>query len=290
MPEIYKDNNNTRATSARAVAAARPLAFDASAFHPLLSWRSILAGILVSFLTMAGLVGLGMAIGGIGLDDGATARNAGLFSGVWFLGSAVLSVFAGAYLAARVSRFRANRIGAAEGLVVAALFLGIFLYQSLMAMGWIGRTAGMAAGAAGGAAATRIESMMDNEVVHTIVEDAILDLDMKAEPKTIISGVATRLMQGNTQEATAYLARQTGIDQAEANQRIDQLRAEVNRAAVAAREATADALQASGWALLALVVFGAMAGAAGGALGSRSNFRRPLAFENETDGRYTAAS
>src|SRR5690606_1555284 len=82
------------------------LEVETNNFHALISWRSIVAGLLIAMLVMTGLLGLGLAFGGIGLDEDTSARSAGIFTGAWFIGSALISLFAGSYFAARVSKFR----------------------------------------------------------------------------------------------------------------------------------------------------------------------------------------
>ena len=64
----------------RPATAAGPLESEFSQHHPLVSWRSVLAGLLVSFLTLTILLSLGMAFGGVGLDDGTSLQNAGIFT------------------------------------------------------------------------------------------------------------------------------------------------------------------------------------------------------------------
>src|SRR5690606_17191858 len=108
----------------------------------LISGRAILAGLLISFFTMLGLIGLGLALGGINMGGDTSAESVGIFTGVWFTVSALISLFVGSYFAARISKFRTGRIGSAQGLVIASLFLGFFLYQTVSAVGALGGAAG----------------------------------------------------------------------------------------------------------------------------------------------------
>jgi hypothetical protein len=252
---------------------------DAAHFHPLVSWRSVVAGLFVSFLTLAILLSLGIAFGGIGLDDGTTAQNAGIFSGVWFLVSSLIALFAGSYFAARISKFQNNRLGSAQGLVIASLFFGLFLWQTATALGWAGRAAGSAVSGASSAVGQGVSQLSGNQVVNNIVDDAIGDLNLRSEPSVVAQGVASRLISGNTEGAKNYLARQAGITPAEADQRIAALRSQVDQALVTAREQGAAALKALGWTLFATLLLGAAASVGGGALGSRANLRKPLTRE-----------
>lgn len=243
--------------------------------HPLVSWRSVAAGLLVTFLALAILLALGMAFGGIGLVDGAEAQNAGIFTGIWFLVSAVISLFVGSYFATRISKFHTGRIGAAHGAVIAALFFGFFLYQSISAIGWAGNKAGAMIGSAGSGAA----QVAGNPAVDNLVDDAVGDLNLRSDPQVVVSGVASRLMRGDSESAKNYLARQANLTPAEADARIAQLRGQVDAAMVQARETAARTMQGVGWSLFAALLLGSVAAMSGGALGSRSNLRSPLTRE-----------
>jgi hypothetical protein len=247
--------------------------------HPLVSWRSVLAGVLVTFLSLAILLSLGMAFGGIGLSGGTDAQNAGVFTGVWFLVSSVISLFLGSYFAARISKFHTNRIGSAQGLVIASLFFGFFLYQTVSAVGWAGKAVGTAASGAAMAIGVGATQASDNTVVSHIVENAIGDLNLRSEPSTVVTGVGNRLVRGDTDGAKNYLARQANISPAEADRRIAALRAQLDQTMAQAREVAARTLQATGWSLFATMLLGVLSSIGGGALGTLANVRRPLVQE-----------
>lgn len=253
-----------------------PLESDSSNMHPLMSWRSTIAGLLVSFLVMAGLVGLGLAFGGIGLDDGTTARNASIFTGVWFVFSAILSIFIGSYFAARLSKFQTGRIGSAQGLVICSIFLGFFMYQTVMTIGSAGRAAGGMIGSTANFVGSSADRLAKSPMVNNIVEDAIGDLKLKNTPRNVATGLATRLIRGDVDGAKNFLSAQSGISQAEASSRIATLRSRVDGVMEEARMGIAGALKSAGWSLFFLVLLGSAAAVGGGALGSVANFRKPL--------------
>ncbi len=253
-----------------------PLESDSSSMHPLISWRSTIAGLLIAFLVMAGLVGLGLAFGGIGLDDGTTARNASIFTGVWFVFSSIISIFVGSYFAARVSKFQTGRIGSAQGLVICSIFLGFFMYQTVMTVGSAGRAAGGMLGGTASFLGSSTERLAKSPMVNNIVEDAIGDLKLKVSPRIVVSGLASRLIRGDIEGAKNFLSTQAGISQAEANSRISTVRAKVDDVIVEARMGIAGALKSAGWSLFFLVLLGSAAAVGGGALGSVANFRKPL--------------
>lgn len=252
-----------------------PLESEFAHLHPLVSWRSVVAGLLVAFLSLAILLSLGLAFGGIGLVDGADAQNAGIFTGVWFLVSAIISLFVGGYFAARVSKFHTGRIGMAQGAIIAAMFFGVFLYQSVAAISWAGNRAGDLIGAAGSGAA----QVAGNPAASDVVDDAIGDLNLRHDPQVVARGVANRLMRGDREGAKNYLAREANLTPAEADARIAQLRSQVDATIAQAREAAARTMQSVGWSTFAALLLGSIASMSGGALGSRSNLRRPLTRE-----------
>lgn len=260
-----------------------PLETDSESMHALISWRAVVAGLFISFFTMTGLIGLGLAFGGIGLEDGTSARSAGVFTGVWFLFSALVSIFVGSYFAARVSKFRLGRIGSAQGLVIAALFLGFFLYQTVAAIGTAGSMAGSVLGKTASAMGQGAANISQNEAVsgtlRSITEDALGDLNLKSSPGEVAQSVGGRLIRGDTVGAKNLLAREAGITPTEADARIATMKSQVDKAVVDAREGTATALKSTGWSLFLLVTLGALAAVFGGGLGSVANFRKPLIRE-----------
>ena len=248
---------------------------DNSNQHAFISYRAVVAGILIAFFVMAGLVGVGLAFGGMGLSDGSSAKSAGIFTGTWFIVSAFLSIFAGSYFAARVSRFRTSRVGAVQGLVIASLFIGLILYQTIAAIGSAGSLMGNAMGKMG----NRIASLSDNEAVQrsvrNVAEDSIGNLNLRSSPQVVARSVVSRLVQGDTEGAKNYLAREARITPEEADRRIVLVRSRLDNAMEEVRIGAASALRSTGISLFLLVVLGALAAVGGGAWGSSANFRKP---------------
>lgn len=245
--------------------------------HPLISWRSVVAGLLISLFFMIGFIGLGMAFGGIGMSDGTTVRSAGIFSGVWFFASALVSLFVGSYFASRISKFQSGRVGSAQGLVIAALFLGVFLYQAALAIGGLSQVTGSLIGRTAGIVGTSAEKLSSSPVVRNLVEDAMGNLNLKSNPMAVARGIAGRLIRGDAVGAKNYLAQEAGITEAQANQRIATAKVKIDQAMVKTREAAATALKSTGWSLFLLVFVGSISAVLGGSLGSVSNFRKPWA-------------
>ncbi|RYZ76511.1 MAG: hypothetical protein EOP05_04810 [Proteobacteria bacterium] len=246
-------------------------------------WRSAFAGLFITLFTFVGLIALGMAFGGHGLDDGSSLANAGRFSAIWFLGSILISLFAGSFFSSRVARRAHAHIGATQGLLVASLFFAILLYQTASTIGAIGRAAGSTISAGASAASTGLAAAANSSTVNEIIEDSMGGTKVAPERlQAVVTGVAARLANGRPDSARNYLMRETGVTQAEADQRLATLKTQVDEAAVKTREATATALKATGWMLFLTMVIGAMAAAVGGALGSHMNLKRPF-YEYEEE-------
>lgn len=262
--------------------------------HALISFRAVFAGLLIAFFTMTGLIGLGLAFGGMGLADGSTIRNAGIFTGLWFVVSAFMSIFSGCYFAARISRFRTPRVGSAQGLVIAALFLGFFFYQTLATIGaagsLVGSFVGKTAGVMGSGIATLAENPNITKGISNMTEDALGDLNFRSRPQVVATGVVNRLVQGDTEGAKNYLAREARITPAEADQRIAGLRVKLDETIVRTREGAASALRSTGITLFLLVILGTVAAIFGGAWGSSANYRKPFKRDTFLGDRSTQAS
>jgi len=243
----------------------------------LVSWSSLIAGILLALLIFSGALALGLAFGGMGLSGGSTAQRAGIFTGVWFILSAIVSLFVGGYACVRLGKFRNDIVGISHGFVIASLFVLLVLNQSATAVGWMTDVAGEAASGTAAALGTSAGALGQNSMVRDIVEDSVGDLNLKSDPEVVISGVVSRMVRGDTQGAKNYLARQAGIPPAEVDARIAAARGQIDQAMTKARESTATAMKATGWSLFLFIVLGAISGALGGLLATQVNGRKPLA-------------
>ncbi len=250
--------------------------------QPTVHWRSVAAGVILSLITMFALTGLGMAFGGGGLDEDSTLRGALTFAGLWTLGSALVSVFVGAYFSSRLAANQNARVGSIQGTIVAALVLAVVLWQATAMAGFMGRSAARLVGGAAVVVGAGAKAAADSNVVSEIAEDVMGDLNVEpAQVQVVATGVATRLARGNTEAAKNYLARQTGLTPDEADARIANVRAQAETAAIKVREASAQALQSTGWTMFLTTVLCAVIGMIAGGLGSRSNARYPLTVTSD---------
>lgn len=243
---------------------------------PMISWRAILAGGLVGGLVYLALTALGIALGGLGMEQAIEEGGGGgalsLGAGIWMLLSAIVSLFIGGFIAARASGVIPTRIGGIEGLVVAALFFLVLLMGLTAGLGVLGRGASSLLGSAG----RGVLDLAQNTQVQSVVEQALGGLDLRSDPAQVARGVAVRLLQGNEDAATTYLAREAGIPPEQADQRLQQIRAQVSDTARTVGQGAARATQVGGWILFVTVLLGGAAALWGGAYGARRNLRRPV--------------
>jgi len=261
--------------------------------HPLISWRSIVAGLLVAFFSEAILLALGLAIGGFSISSAinpSSATQIGMMSGAWFFITAVISLLIGSYFAGRVSRLCTTQIGAAQGLVIAGLFFGFFIWQLLNTVGWAGRTITTAFGTTAYMIGNNMDALASNDQVQSLVEDVANEFRLRSPVEVVSRNVASRLVRGDTQGAKLYLARQSGMSVAEVDQRVDALNNQIQSYLTRARDTAARALSTGGLTLFLVHLFGALAAMAGGALGAAQNFKRPLAREESTMAAAAAAA
>jgi hypothetical protein len=241
-----------------------------------ISWRAIFAGGLIALLTYTLLMTLGMAFGGANLQGVIqgedTIQGLGVGAGIWLIVSVLISLFVGSYVSGRVGGLLSTRIGRIQGAVVSALFFGLLLTQLGAAIGALGRGVGSIVGSAGGAAVSSAQSSQ----VQDIIDDALEGTRLKAPPDTVARGLASRLLRGDTDGATAYFARQTGMSRAEAQTRMQDLKQKVTKAATDAGTAAAKGLKVVGWTLFGAILLGTLSALIGGGAGAQVNLRAPL--------------
>jgi hypothetical protein len=258
--------------------------------HPLLSWRSIVAGLLISFLTFAILSSLGMAVGGMALheivDDGSSAKGLGIGAGVWLVLTVLISLFAGSYFAASVSTFVSRRSGVAQGLTIAALFFAIAAYQTGATISSVAGGLGSVLGAGANVAASQagnVQNEVANSPIGTELQARVTrDLNLQSPPDVVAQGVVTRLVRGDEQGAKDYLAQQAGITPQEADMRINEVKSQVSATAKDAGKTASNVATGTGWSLFLMLILGALSASIGGVVGSRALVRVPRTYERRT--------
>lgn len=244
----------------------------------LVSWKPILAGFLVTLVAYATFGALGMVFGGVAASnvESQTAIK-GLAAGaaLWVILSVVFSLLAGSYFAGRTSTFITGRIGAAQGLTIAALFFVTMIYG----MGQTVEVAGKGLGSVVSVIGMNATNLAGQPVIQNTVEKSLANLPLKSDPTTVVQGLATRLLSGSTDSAKTYLAYQTGLTETEVNARIGVLQAELKSQVKEVSDQIAKAVAAAGGVMFLVLILGMGAAILGGAMGSRVNFNQPLTDE-----------
>lgn len=235
-------------------------------------WRAVFAGAFISILTYLILMSLGIAVGGMGVlsvMDGQTAPRAfGVSAGVWTLVSVLISLFVGSYASSRVSGMIATRVGYVQGGVVTALFFTFMMSQVGVALGLFSQ------GLSGASSGSR--DIARDPVVLGLVEDSISDLNTRSAPETVAAGVSARLMRGDLNSATNYLAAQSGLSHEEALGRLQMLTLEFQTLMNDAGQRAASIARNVGWTAFGSMLLGTLCAMLGGALGAQLNLRRPV--------------
>jgi hypothetical protein len=99
--------------------------------RPKISWSAVFAGTVVALGLWALLYAFGLAVGLTALDpqDPATARGAGIGTGIWSVIAPLIALFVGGYMAGVLANVREGRVGAMHGAVLWGLttLVGIVL-------------------------------------------------------------------------------------------------------------------------------------------------------------------
>ena len=136
--------------------------------HVHVSWRAILAGLVVALAVDVLLTLLGFAVGLTAFEPTAGAtKGVGLGLGIWLILTAIASVFAGAYFGARVAGDPWKGDGVAHGMMVWAGFTLLSLW--LVGSG-IGKVVSGAASIAGGALGALGSPDTRERVVSTLTD------------------------------------------------------------------------------------------------------------------------
>ncbi|MBX2993316.1 MAG: hypothetical protein KF681_00780 [Bdellovibrionaceae bacterium] len=250
-----------------------------SAHRHLVCWRSAFAGLAIALVTFIGALALAIAFGGIGLSDGSTLKNAGIFAGVSVAVATVIAAFAGSYFSVRVASIRVDVLGSMQGLLVGGVFMIFVVFQVFSMVGTLGQAASQTLGATASMLGTGAAAAMQNPVAQEFVEDSLVvedslgGLNLKSDASVVATGTASRLLRGDTEAAKLYLANQAGLTPEQADQRIATLNARIDEAKLEARDAAATTLKTTGWGLFLVVALGMIASSLGGLLASVLNVR-----------------
>ncbi|MFO0754781.1 MAG: hypothetical protein U0411_15815 [Thermodesulfovibrionales bacterium] len=262
-----------------------------------ISWGAIFAGTVVALVIGLALSLLGMGIG-LGTINPATEENplggVGVGAGIWAAVSALLSLFAGGWVAGRLAGFPRSPIGILHGVVVWGVVTLFSFYLMTTAVGTLvsgvagvigkgisligsGITAAVPSGTVRGEGAdTSLDSVM-SQARNLILQRGKATPGM---PDEEVQQAVQRLLSASTateQDRTTVinlLTARTDMSHEEATRVVDgwlQAKAQARQAAGTALQVTGDTMdtlsKAALWAFVA-VVLGAVAAAVGGSLGA----------------------
>lgn len=260
--------------------------------YSLLSWRSVLSGLVVALFVYVLLFSLGLGLGALGLtgfDPASALSNSvsssipsssyGLIAGVFLMVITAISLIAGSYFASRITRSNAHLIGMSQSMVIAALFFGLMIIQLTSLMGF----AGQAAAAIFRGSTSSLYAATQNQATSTFVEDTVGDLlrglDLKSPPREVAQGVASRLLVGDLDSLRSYVSREANVSEEEVRARIEEAGAQVRSYLSETYETAARALAGAGLALFILLVIGTLGSILGGWLGAHRNVRKPIDYD-----------
>jgi len=252
--------------------------------HPLMSWRSVVAGLLIAFLSYLILMSLGAGIGASSLvgvinsGDTTAGNNLAVGAGIWVLLATFISLLVGSYFAARISHFISGRVGSAQGIVISALFFGFMIFSATSTVGTIGGGLNSLIGTLG----TKSEDLLKNPQVQSTNNRSLGDVNHKHDPDVVAQGIAVRLLRSDTEGAKNYFAFQANMTRPEVDVRFEQLKNDFNTTVKNAGAAAAKGASAAGWGLFVTLVVGTFFASLGGSMGARANLRKPIADEETT--------
>jgi hypothetical protein len=246
-------------------------------FFKRVSWGAIFAGSLVAIVVdiMLSLLGIGIGLGIINPATGDSPMGAiGIGTGIWMGISALIALFAGAWVAGRLAGIPRKSIGAIHGIVVwgvAALFS--FFVMTTAVGSLIGGITG-AVGKSLSAVSSQVQTG-DGINLQAIISQARA-LTGKGEDKEL-GDVIQKVFSGATPNQADravledQLVEKAGMSRSEASSTVDtwiQRFSGAREGAAATAEQAMNALsKAAIWSFVALLL-GAVAAAAGGIVGS----------------------
>lgn len=273
-----------------------------------ISWGAIIAGTVVVLVAQMLLMLLGLAIGAATIDpataDTPRASTLGLSGAAWWLIAVAISVFAGAWVSARLAAVPSRLDGGLHGVVTwaAATLIGIYLLSTAIgglvggAFGALG-SAAQAVGQGSQAVASAAMQVLPDDIrsqAEQLFDRAPAAADQAQQQaqearqaagggsmmdavQRVVRGVQEGASPQDRDAAVNVIAQQAGIPREEAQQRLDQFQQTYRQyaqqaeqeARQAAQAAASTVAQVSFWSVVGLVL-GALLAALAGALGSRS--------------------
>jgi hypothetical protein len=198
-------------------------------------WGSVIAGIVValaSWLTLQ-LIGTGIGLASVDVDDAGSVRAAGIGTGVWSLIVPMISLFIGGFVATRLSHTWTRGSAAAHAVILWAFTAVLGAYFMLSAVGAILGTTVHAATVIGAASARTVADHASAVSYDDMVGPINDRLRAQGKPtitseqlENVIRATARHTMRDGRLDRDAAadeLARDTALSRAEADDVVAQL-------------------------------------------------------------------
>lgn len=155
------------------------------------SWGALFAGALVALMVMVLLNLLGVAIGAATMEVGVAQTGFGIGAGIWWGVSLLLGLFAGGWVAGRLS----NSIDRGEGILHGVVTWSLFVFGSLLLLGTV---AGQMLGGAFSFLSQNLSAMIQQNQVIQQVESMLGETTVSQEALTDAQAQATIAAQQAT--------------------------------------------------------------------------------------------
>lgn len=242
-----------------------------------LHWSGIFAGLFVTLLAYFALMSLGLGIGAEVVKDvlqgDESFQGIAIGAGFWTVASVLIALFIGSYASGRASGIIATRIGYTQGAVITALFFAVMVSQVGASVGILTRNL---ANISSSAIGTSITTLQNSPRLRAMVEDSLGAGQLKAPTTEVVAGLTQRLLRGDTESASTFLAAQAGIPKAEAQNRISTLSANFKTTINEIGQKASEGASRLGWMTFVTLFLGTIASLLGGGTGAMVNLRKPL--------------
>lgn len=246
--------------------------------HSTVNWGAIFAGLFVGLIVYAGLMCLGLAVGGGSLQNVIQgeegARGLGFGAGLWTVVATIISLYFAGHVSGRVAGIISTRVGRIQGGVIASLFFLLMFTQLGLMMGALSGGLGSALSSIGAGMNSAVTSPLGQEMI----EDAVGNLNLKTPPADVARGVGVRLLRGDEDSAVTYLANQSGLNPDDARARLETFKAKFNESARTAAIMATRTARIAGVTVFFGILFGVIAGMVGGGVGANYNLRAPVSM------------
>lgn len=178
-----------------------------------ISWGAILAGVLIAVVIQISLSLLGLGIGLSTIDpktDAHPLSGLGIGSAIWYIVSSLIALYAGGWIAGRLSPTKRLFDGIIHGILAWSLVTLVTLYFLTTTLGSIlggvGKLVGNTLGVVGAAAGSGIAAAAP--AVEDAIQEQGIDLsDLKNEAETLLRQTGKSQLQPNALSKQADMAK-----------------------------------------------------------------------------------